>query len=68
MERSLLQGEIHGEIPGECNDGPEYCQSYDEDYKIFQGIGLLNFGHKKYKCDLLLKYLFTCSKELKIRE
>jgi hypothetical protein len=46
VEQRLLQGEIHEKIPGKRDDSSDDCQSNNEDYEIFQGIGLLNFSHK----------------------
>jgi len=43
--RSLLDGEVHREIPCKCDDCAQDCQRYYEDDKIFQSVGLLRFGH-----------------------
>ena len=47
MERCCLQGrKIHDIIPCQCEERSKNCQSYHNDYEIFQGIGLSNYGHK----------------------
>ena len=43
--RGLLDGEVHREIPCQCDDCAKDCQRHYEDDKIFQSVGLLRFGH-----------------------
>ena len=37
---------IDGIIPCQCDKHSKDCQSYHNDYEIFQGIGLSSYGHK----------------------
>lgn len=43
--RGLLDGEVHREIPCQCDDCAKDCQRNYEDDKIFQSVRLLRFGH-----------------------